>query len=246
MKKFFIPYRDKIIPKEAFKEIKKFDFINKSPYSFSFYNSKNITWDYKPEGSIRVSDHWNFISKGKKHCILKDREEKVEGEWILGKYIEGSYEILKYFGEGDEGYRFIEISEDDIILLKELYNNGGIYNSKKWYKEHKKRGRLIKEGHVKKKKVLLKHINIDKLNNFKEKNKNVKKIVYIEESYLERVKSVLSIYDRFKDFDEFNIEEIKKLSDEYNIYDFKEELLYSYEEKIILLLNNKIAVDFKI
>lgn len=65
---------------------------SQSPYSLSFYSSKNIDWNYKPEGSLRVSDHWNFGDNGE-HCPT---EESVNG-WAVGVYKNGIYHIIKKF-----------------------------------------------------------------------------------------------------------------------------------------------------
>ena len=50
--------------------------VSKSPYSMSFYAYENpnekIDWGYKPENSLRLSDHWNFINNGKIHCRTDD------------------------------------------------------------------------------------------------------------------------------------------------------------------------------
>ena len=56
MKKILLPQSAKITPKEVLEEINKFEYINKSPYSLTYYNVPEITWDYKPEGSLRISD----------------------------------------------------------------------------------------------------------------------------------------------------------------------------------------------
>ena len=56
MKKILLPQSAKITPKEVLEEINKFEYINKSPYSSTYYNVPKITWDYKPEGSLRISD----------------------------------------------------------------------------------------------------------------------------------------------------------------------------------------------
>lgn len=74
-------------------EISSWDVINKSPYSDSFYNDKEIGWDYKPMGSLRVSDHWNF-GDDREHC--KTDIELYHG-WALGKYDGEKYIILKEF-----------------------------------------------------------------------------------------------------------------------------------------------------
>ena len=80
---------------EAFKYIvqNKTSSWNRSPYSASYYSSKNITWGSKPEGSLRVSDHWNF-GENREHCPTV---EKVEG-WAVCQYRNGIYHLLQTFG----------------------------------------------------------------------------------------------------------------------------------------------------
>lgn len=68
---------------------------SQSPYSYSFYDSKDIDWGHKPEGSLRLSDHWNFESGLEKHCITDNPEFK--NGWAVGKYHKGVYHIVKYF-----------------------------------------------------------------------------------------------------------------------------------------------------
>ena len=70
----------------------KTDEWSKSPYSLSFYSSKNIGWGYKPEGSLRVSDHWNFGVDGE-HCPTA---EPVEG-WAVCRFENGVYHLIKKF-----------------------------------------------------------------------------------------------------------------------------------------------------
>ena len=65
---------------------------SKSPYSLSYYSSKNIGWGYKPEGSLRVSDHWNFGEDGE-HCPTS---EPVEG-WAVCQFNNGKYDLIKKF-----------------------------------------------------------------------------------------------------------------------------------------------------
>lgn len=65
---------------------------SQSPYSYSFYSSKNIDWGYKPEGSLRVSDHWNFGEDGE-HCPTA---EPVDG-WAVCKFENGKYHLIKKF-----------------------------------------------------------------------------------------------------------------------------------------------------
>ncbi|MDV5977924.1 hypothetical protein [Streptococcus canis] len=63
-----------------------------SPYSESFYSSKDIDWGYKPEGSLRVSDHWNFGANSE-HCPT---EEPLEG-WAVCEYRDGLYHLVHKF-----------------------------------------------------------------------------------------------------------------------------------------------------
>ncbi len=86
--------------KESFKNIileivKDWKVISKSPYSMSLYNSSDIGWGYKPEGSYRISNHWSFTSQGEIHCKLEDGNEDLKNEWLLGEYKNGKYKILK-------------------------------------------------------------------------------------------------------------------------------------------------------
>lgn len=66
----------------------------KSPHSFSFYNSDDISWGYKPENSLRISDHWNFESNGSLHC---ETTKGFTNGWAVGQYKNGKYEILEVF-----------------------------------------------------------------------------------------------------------------------------------------------------
>lgn len=72
---------------------------SKSPYSLSFYNSKKIGWGHKPEGSLRLSDHWNFTSEamddGVVHCATE--KGQLKNGWAVGKFHNGKYEIIKKF-----------------------------------------------------------------------------------------------------------------------------------------------------
>ena len=80
----------------------------KSPYGNSFYSTKNKKWDYTPNASYRISDHWNFKSKAdynflegeffdhaEIHCKTDIKTE--DGEWYLGKFSkkDNLYKIIK-------------------------------------------------------------------------------------------------------------------------------------------------------
>lgn len=61
--------------------------VSKSPYSTSFYLHKRgevIDWGGKPEGSYRLSNHWNFNG----HC---ESDEIGENEIAIGRYELGKY-----------------------------------------------------------------------------------------------------------------------------------------------------------
>ena len=100
--------KKKLIISEVQLELDTWDIKVKSPYSNSFYNAEGITWDYKPDNSLRVSDHWNFYCRGKIHCKTDNPEFK--NGWALGKYNgeTKTYNIIKYF----------KLSENEINQLK--------------------------------------------------------------------------------------------------------------------------------
>lgn len=89
---------DEFIPEEVKKELLTWKVLNQSPFSRSFYNFEEVDWDFKENGSLRLSDHWNFLSRGKRHCIIKDTnpKEDIKG-WKLAKYENGYYIILKEY-----------------------------------------------------------------------------------------------------------------------------------------------------
>ena len=70
------------------------DIVSKSPYGMSFYNSNDIDWGYKPENSLRISDHWNFESDGQIHCPT---DCEFENGWALAEFKNGVYHILEKF-----------------------------------------------------------------------------------------------------------------------------------------------------
>lgn len=72
---------DKLIDKEN-------KIISASPYSFSLYginDGEKIDWDSKPKDSYRLSNHWNFESRNKKHGKLKENKD-YNNDIIIGKY----------------------------------------------------------------------------------------------------------------------------------------------------------------
>lgn len=82
------------LPKKVLQDIEKWDIVNKSPYSLSAYDSYGISWDSKPEGSLRVADHWNWYSDGEYHCKTEDG---FKDGWAMGVRENGVYRIVKKY-----------------------------------------------------------------------------------------------------------------------------------------------------
>lgn len=84
-------------PVELLEEMLTWNKIIKSPYGLSFYN-ESVGWDYKPDKSLRISDHWNFkTSNGKIHCCTTTPiNYKI---WAIGQFDLSikKYIILKTF-----------------------------------------------------------------------------------------------------------------------------------------------------
>ena len=89
-----------MLPLKLLRILEKWEIINKSPYSNSFYNSREISWSNKPEGSLRLSDHWNFETfyDDSKHCRLAENKEYIKNNWILAIRQNGEYKIKKEMG----------------------------------------------------------------------------------------------------------------------------------------------------
>src|SRR3990167_4029369 len=89
------------MPVELVRLIIKEDILTASPYngfmSGSWYNNNLKSWDFTAPGTIRVSDHWNFTSHGKVHCVTNQPIES--GGWYVGNYDgdSGTYNITKSF-----------------------------------------------------------------------------------------------------------------------------------------------------
>ena len=68
---------------------------SKSPYSNSYYyHDKDtvIEWSVKPEGSLRIADHWNW-EQGV-HCPVKNAGEKTINELQLAIFKNNYYEFI--------------------------------------------------------------------------------------------------------------------------------------------------------
>jgi hypothetical protein len=96
------------VPDSIIDKMKCWDIIMKSPLSNSFYSAV-ISLDYKPNGCLRVSSHWNFISKrdGKIHCKTK---QTIKND---AKYYIGEFDLK------DKKYDII-FEDDNLLYLKEM------------------------------------------------------------------------------------------------------------------------------
>lgn len=88
---------DFLIPEEIKAMMKNWYVITKSPYSESFYSSDQISWSFKPKGSYRVSDHWNFKRRnGRLHCVT-DQEVVDKEDVSIARYENGIYRVKGSF-----------------------------------------------------------------------------------------------------------------------------------------------------
>lgn len=90
--------------------IKDWKDFSQSPYSLSMYDSKDIDWEYKPEGSLRFSNHWNFYSQGEYHCKIEDESKK--NNFMICRYENGMYKIVKDYGTKWEFWKEIDKLEE--------------------------------------------------------------------------------------------------------------------------------------
>ena len=95
--RFLTLIKDVNFPIELINEVISWDILCKSPKSFSFYNAK-VDWGYKPDKSLRISDHWNFESWNTVHCKTLNNVPNTT-HWAIGRYVESkkAYEILDIF-----------------------------------------------------------------------------------------------------------------------------------------------------
>ncbi|MGE5943664.1 MAG: ArdC family protein [Flavobacteriales bacterium] len=121
------------MPDAAIDEIKSWKVISKSPYSHSYYNDICKSWDYTAENSYRISDHWNFVSRGETHA--KTDKKVKNGNWVMAQYKNGIYHVIKDYGvatgieiafrnfEHDKEYAIRQISNDiqSQKRLEEMY-----------------------------------------------------------------------------------------------------------------------------
>jgi hypothetical protein len=149
--KYFVHKENEIIPWENLDKygipekikmmMKEWSVIQKSPYSDSFYSSTDIGWSHKPEGSYRVSDHWNFTThrdgKSKKHCET-DRSVPTTSHITIAQYKDGIYHVI--LSEPTEKHKEIQVKQKE--KLKYLKDPEVIYQ-KKLFKDRVNAGEVF-------------------------------------------------------------------------------------------------------
>lgn len=92
--------------------------VSSSPYGSSLYITStvddNIDWGEKPRGSLRISDHYSFESRGEYHTKLKDKD---------GNYLQNATDkdgndlfIVAQYDDMNEEYKMLG------YMTKEQYN----------------------------------------------------------------------------------------------------------------------------
>ena len=122
------------VPDSIIELMKSWDIIYKSPFSRSFYSSDDIDWSYKPDGSYRVSDHWNFKKGDNIHCKT-DKKVPDNTHYSIGKYDSNSglYKIIltehttKYLkrlqNEVEKEKRLKYLQDPEVIYKKKLFKD---------------------------------------------------------------------------------------------------------------------------
>lgn len=109
--------------------------------SGSFYSKEGKSWNYTPEGTIRVSDHWNFYSRGEVHCTTDVPAEKLIGKWAVGQY------------NTETGiYNIIALDEKDYTALNKYHERAAASQQTEDVSELKRK-RLAKAAEIKKQKA---------------------------------------------------------------------------------------------
>jgi hypothetical protein len=73
-----------VLPEEAQRMILSWNVVGKSPYSDSYYSTDEKSWTHTPHGVYRISDHWNFRSRGAEHA--QTTEHVQDGPFRLAQY----------------------------------------------------------------------------------------------------------------------------------------------------------------
>lgn len=92
--------------------LKMTNWISKSPYSYSFYDTTEKTWGYTPEGSMRFSDHWNFVSRGETHCVTN---VPITKDFAVCIWQNDVYNVLLQFNKLEEPKRLIRSQNKNFV-----------------------------------------------------------------------------------------------------------------------------------
>jgi|GEM_PF-5910804 len=113
---------------DEFEKIYNMHFSNKpfskSPYSASCYNAKNISFGNKPNGSARLSDHWNFIFENEE---VEDEDGNMTYEDVMhckSNTSKNSLAICIYDESNNEYKSVFEDSGFGETAVIKINNNG--------------------------------------------------------------------------------------------------------------------------
>lgn len=95
------------MPKKLQDIILSWDVITQSPYSYSYYDITNKSWDDNPNMIFyRVADHWNFSSQGEIHC--RTLTPVPDNCWALAIHTPKGYKVIKTYqklSKNDKEYK---------------------------------------------------------------------------------------------------------------------------------------------
>lgn len=132
------------VPEETANRMKTWPIIMKSPLGNSFYSSNNTSFNHKPDGSLRVANHWNFISKrdDKLHCVT-DIPITNNKYWAIGKFNSStkSYNII--FSEIDPAWEREQMGLEKKRLMKiNYFKNPELIAKKREFKNNIDEGKI--------------------------------------------------------------------------------------------------------
>lgn len=127
------------IPEQIIEQMKTWENIYKSPYSNSFYNTTEVNWGEKPNGSLRVSDHWNFSTRktkltGRLHCKT-NKNVLNNSKYTIGKYnSEKDIYVVLFSGfkssiEKKRGFKSSDENIEKNRIFSNMITNSELYSS---------------------------------------------------------------------------------------------------------------------
>ena len=141
------------MPTELVSIIKKWKVVSKSPYSYSFYNITNKSWeDDQDKPFLRVADHWNFTTARDNRIHCKTDVGTKPNHWTLAERNpkNGVYKVIgewPFLNDEERDLRFQAISKahsdhqltqieqriknqeiDPVVwgILEDMYKGGGV------------------------------------------------------------------------------------------------------------------------